>query len=179
MSWPFLYFHGGTLTVPELSAARLDGILVEIGEAFMPADAVETRELRAAPLTTLIPPVVAATHDTAAWVHGVLEEPPSRHTVQRATSARIHHLFDRRLRYHDQRVIDDALETISGLRVTTPTRTLADLTRRWCAGEEADGAIVRAWCRSMPELHARALEELTWGPPLHHKRAAARRLAEL
>ena len=42
MSWPFLYFAGDRLSLAELACARLDGDVVEIGDAYMPADAVET-----------------------------------------------------------------------------------------------------------------------------------------
>ena len=50
MSSPFLYFADERLSPAELSAARLDGHLVELGEAYIPADAVETRGLRAGSL---------------------------------------------------------------------------------------------------------------------------------
>ena len=43
MASPFLYFADDRLSAAELSAARLDGHLVELGEAYIPADAVETR----------------------------------------------------------------------------------------------------------------------------------------
>ena len=56
MSWPFLYFADDRLSTAELASARLDGDVVEVGEAYMPADAVETRELRAASLRPMISP---------------------------------------------------------------------------------------------------------------------------
>jgi hypothetical protein len=65
MASPFLYFAGERLTACELSAARLDGDVVDVGEAFMPADAVETRELRAASLRSLLGDHLAATRFTA------------------------------------------------------------------------------------------------------------------
>lgn len=64
--WPFLYFAGDRLSTAELTAARLDGDVVEIGEAFMPADAVETRELRAASLRSFVRDTLAVTHESAA-----------------------------------------------------------------------------------------------------------------
>ena len=42
MASPFLYFADDRLSRAELSAACLDGDLVELGEAYIPADAVET-----------------------------------------------------------------------------------------------------------------------------------------
>ena len=43
MASPFLYFADDRLSLAELSAAWLDGDLVELGEAYIPADAVETQ----------------------------------------------------------------------------------------------------------------------------------------
>ena len=84
MASPFLYFADDRLSLAELSAACLDGDLVELGEAYIPADAVETRGLRAGSLRELLGDSLAATHLSAAWIHGALGEPPVRHTVQRA-----------------------------------------------------------------------------------------------
>ena len=47
MASPFLYQIDDRLSLAELTAARLDGHLVELGEAYIPADAVETLGLRA------------------------------------------------------------------------------------------------------------------------------------
>ena len=84
MTSPFLYFVDERLSLAELSAARLDGHLIEVDAAYMPADTVETPSARAASLGPLLRDLMAATHLSAAWVHGVISEPPSRHTVQRA-----------------------------------------------------------------------------------------------
>ena len=66
MSWPFLYFADDRLSTAELASARLDGDVVEVGEAYMPADAVETRELRAASLRPMIPAALAVIRESAA-----------------------------------------------------------------------------------------------------------------
>jgi hypothetical protein len=47
---PFLYFADDRLSSAELTAACLDGHLVSLGDAYMPADAVETRALGAGSL---------------------------------------------------------------------------------------------------------------------------------
>ncbi len=129
MRSPFLYFAGAPLSSAELSAARLDGHLVELGEGYIPADAVETGALRAASLAGLLGETLAATHLSAAWVHGAVAEPPARHTVQRAVPRRIHQVIDRRLIYRDPQISPDDLMHVGGVRVTTPVRTLADLAR--------------------------------------------------
>ena len=129
MGSPYLLFAGDRLSCAELSAACLDGHLVEVGEGYMPADAVETSWLRAASLAPVLTERLAVTHLSAAWVHGALAEPPARHTVQRAVPQRLHHIIGRRIHYRDPRVEDADLVRIAGVRVTTPARTLADLAR--------------------------------------------------
>ena len=129
MGSPFLYFIDDRLSLAELMAARLDGDVVVLGDAYIPADAVETRALRAGSLTGLLGDTLAATHLTAAWVHGVLSEPPSPHTVQRAVPRRLHHVPSRHLVYRDLAVDPADLVSIGGIRVTTPVRTLEDLCR--------------------------------------------------
>jgi len=129
MASPFLYFADDRLSMAELSAARLDGDVVELGDAFIPADAVETRGLRAGSLAGVLGDTLAATHLTAAWVHGALPDPPARHTVQRGVTRRLHRVPDRRLVYRDLAVDPADLVRLGGVWVTTPARTLADLSR--------------------------------------------------
>jgi hypothetical protein len=129
MPSPFLYFADGRLSEAELSAARLDGHLVELGDAYIPADAVETTALRAGSLGGLLGDTLAATHLSAAWIHGFLHEPPARHTVQRAVPQRLHHVISRRLVYRDPRIDETDLVRLGGVWVSTPVRMLADLSR--------------------------------------------------
>ncbi|RKS89548.1 hypothetical protein DEU37_1864 [Microbacterium sp. AG790] len=171
MGWPFLYFAGERLSTAELSAARLDGDLVEVGEAYMPTDAVETRELRAGSMRPTLSAALALTRRSAAWVHGALAEPPVRHDVQRLSVRRIHSVVDARLAYRDVALRGEDVMMISGVAVTTPARTLGDLVRDQCGGADTAAAIA-ALLRWSPGLAAVAAQVLADGPPLHHKRAA-------
>jgi hypothetical protein len=169
MTSPFLYFPGDRLSSAELSAARLDGDVVELGEAYIPADAVETMALRAGSLGSILGATLAATHVSAAWVHGALDEPPARHTVQRAVSWRLHHVVGRRVVYRDPSIAPDDLWRVGGVMVTSPVRTLADLARV-PDDEYADAA--RRFSDAVPGL---ALEAVRWfeeRPPVPHKRTA-------
>ncbi|MBN9177230.1 MAG: SAM-dependent methyltransferase [Microbacterium sp.] len=172
MPSPFLYFAGDRLSIAELASARLDGDLVEIGDAYMPADAVETRELRAASLTAYVSDALAVIRQSAAWVHGALAEPPTRHTVQRrAGGARGSPPVDLRLVCREQPVSSDDLECIGGVWVSTPARTLADLVRLRPDGEDVDRAI-DAMLAAHPGLATDALEVLTRTRGLRFKRPA-------
>ena len=159
MTWPFLYYPDDRLSLPELMAARLDGDVVEIGDAFMPTDAVETRELRAGSLRGILGTHLAATHESAAWVHGALHDPPSRHRTQRCVPRRVSPVIDSRLRYSDVRLPSRDGLVVAGVTVTTVPRTLVDLVRdhvRTGAGADLVDAFVEwnpaaigaaiAWC---------------------------------
>lgn len=171
MTWLFLYIAGGRLSRAELSGARLDGDVVEVGDAYMPADAVETREMRAASLRADVPAVLAVTRATAAWVHGALAEPPARHRVQRVSRARIHHVLDHRLLYRDQLLGADVVQCVAGLWLTTPERTLADLARDLQRGEPvaADVDALLSW---RPALAAAAADLLASGRAVHYRQPA-------
>ncbi|WP_298742369.1 SAM-dependent methyltransferase [uncultured Microbacterium sp.] len=180
MSWPFLYFSGDGLSLAELTAARLDGDLIDVGEAFMPTDAVETRALRAASLRRLIPTTVALTHASAAWIHGAVSTPPARHTVQRLSRVRMH-VRDPRLIYRDHAVSSTDVVEIGGISVTSPARTLADLVREFCGGVHSARPLAESMARWRPDLPAETLGWLEHAPPMHFKRPARtflRHLAE-
>jgi len=170
---PFLYFAGERLSQAELAAARLDGHLVEIGDAYMPADAVETPELRAGSLRALVSPALALTRASAAWIHGALSDPPVRHAVQRLSRLRIHHVIDSRLSYRDYLLREEDVIVLGGVGVTTPPRTLADLVRDMHAGEDGADTVIEAMIAWSPALAAEAADCLTQGPPVHFKRPAA------
>ncbi|MFT4231136.1 MAG: type IV toxin-antitoxin system AbiEi family antitoxin [Microbacterium sp.] len=152
----FVYFAHDRFSPAELSAARLDGHLVELGEGFVPADAVETPALRAASLAPLVDDRLAATHLSAAWVHGAVDEPPAQHAVQRAVGHRIRPVVDHRVVYRDVQLDARDVVRIGGVLVTTPVRTLADLARQSASGP--DGAQV-AEAISRLAAHAGAARE--------------------
>lgn len=176
MPSPFLYFAGERLSQAELSAARLDGHLVELGEGYIPADAVETRELRAGSLGGLLGETLAATHLSASWIHGAGNEPPPRHTVQRAVAHRLHHVIDRRLLYRDPRIDPADLIEVGGVWVTTPVRTLADLSR---VSDDEHRTAARLLAGLLPGLAAATAAWLSSRGALPHKRVALALLHEL
>jgi hypothetical protein len=165
----FLYFPGDRLSPAELSAARLDGDVVELGEAYIPADAVETRALRAGSLAGILRDSLAATHLSAAWVHGAIDEPPARHTVQRAVPRRVHQLIDRRASYRDPEIPEHDLWRVGGVLVTSPQRTLADLAR---VPDDRHAEAARALAEAVPGLARQAIDWFDGRTPVPHKRAA-------
>lgn len=169
---PFLYFAGERLSHAELTAACLDGDLVALGDAYMPADAVETPALRAGSLVETLGDTLAATHLSAAWIHGALPVPPGRHAVQRAVERRLHVVPDRRVVYRDLRVPVEDLRVIGGVLVTIPERTLSDLAR---VGDVAHARGARLLAGLVPDALPGAIARLEAGA-LPRKRAALRLL---
>ncbi|RZI94124.1 MAG: SAM-dependent methyltransferase [Microbacterium sp.] len=172
MTWPFLYFPDDRLSHTELMSARLDGHVVEIGDAYMPADTIETCHLRAGSLRRTVGSQLALTHESAAWVHGAIDDPPGRHCVQRRTETRLHHVLDHRLRYRDLQLPAGDAMILGGVAVSTPTRTLADLVRDRVIHESCGEDIVGRLVRQHPELVDAAIDWFHRAGPVHHKRAA-------
>jgi hypothetical protein len=169
MASPFVYFAGVRLSQAELSSARLDGDLVELGEGFIPADVVESVTLRAASLTAILGDALAATHESAAWVLGRLDDPPPRHTVQRAVDRRLHHVVSRRVIYRDVLIASDDLLEVGGVRVSTPARTLVDLAR---STGPSSRELAATWSREFPAQAQDALEWLAAHRSIPRKRDA-------
>ncbi|MCI1018157.1 hypothetical protein HWD99_05930 [Microbacterium sp. C5A9] len=145
----FLYLPGGALTEPELTAARLDGDLFDIGEGFIPADLVEAPGTRAASIATLIPTDTAASGPTAAWIHGAGDAPPAIHHVRRAVERRIRANLPARVILHDTSVPPAELVRLGGVLVMSPARTMVDL----ALGLHRDESLLR-WIVLLAELDA-------------------------
>ncbi|WJL95557.1 hypothetical protein QSU92_16850 [Microbacterium sp. ET2] len=172
----FLYLPGDRLSATELSAARLDGDVIEVGDGYMPADAVETAALRAGSLGGILTDLFAATHLSAAWIHGAIPEPPARHTVQRAVTRRVTAVHDRRVVVRDMALDRRDLEHVGGVWVTTPARTLADLCR---VGDETHRRAAGEFSRLRPGLAGITHAHLSSRGRVPHKRRALDLLAEL
>ncbi|WP_417562568.1 hypothetical protein [Microbacterium sp.] len=166
---PFLYFADERLSAAELSAACLDGHLVELGEGYVPADAVETTALRAGSIAPLLSDTLAATHLSAAWVHGALPHPPGRHRAHRIVGPRPHHIVNRRVAYHDHPVPPSDVLRIGGVWVTTPGRTLADLVRDPTDAHLHAARLMIATGAAQAALGVSWLEQ---SGPVHNKRPA-------
>ncbi len=133
MTRALIYHPGDKLSIAELTAARLDGHLVEVGPAYMPFDTLETASARAQSLARELGAHlqhVALIGSTAAWVHGAAAPPPSALQFQRigASFARpktsVKHLWSQAILVAADR------ELLGDVWVSTPMRTLADLCRR-------------------------------------------------
>ncbi|WP_261164034.1 type IV toxin-antitoxin system AbiEi family antitoxin [Microbacterium sp. Marseille-Q6965] len=143
-----IYFAtAGALSAAELRAAALDGDLVPLGSGWVPADAIQTPALRAASLAPLLRPGLAAVGLTAAWIHGALATLPQPCQAQRATAGGGRRVGSGRLRIRDALLPVEEQQEVGGVRVSTPARTLVDLTGDEIVGGGAVAARAEALSR--------------------------------
>lgn len=155
----FLHIPGDRLSLAELTAARLDGDVVGLGEAFAPADLVETAVLRASSLTSLVAGMrdAAFAGMSAAWIHGAGDAAPETHELQSASGRRLRAPATRRIIVHDPALDPADVQRLGGVAVTTPERTVIDLLR---------------WPVTLPERHRWALLMVQTDPALVGRAAA-------
>ena len=135
------------LPLAELHAARLDGELVALDACFTPIDIPPTTAHRAAALALQWPERLIAEQRSAAWVWGALWQPPSRHDLCSSLGARARPSEPLRVTAREVAISDDELVHLGPLRVTTPTRTIADLARAPRAFGASEAAVLRRLAR--------------------------------
>ena len=167
------------LPLAELHAARLDGELFALDSCFCPVDQWEYPTLRANTIARQWPYRLIAEQRTAAWIYGVVPSPPSRHDLCADIGARAR---PTNLRLANVReVVMDPGDTvrIGELEVTTPLRTVVDLTRFSATFDNAE----REMCRALLQLGGTGLDEcialMNRRRNLPNKRVALIRLASL
>lgn len=176
---PALFYRpGDRLSLAELGSARLDGLVIEVGEGFMPVDTVEEADARARGVAMLIPRGTAACGPTAAWIHGAGDAPPAVHHVQRAASARLRVSPRSRVVYHELRAAPDAVMLIGGIPVTTPIATARELAYAAALGR-SDVRWLGALLQVAPGLRADLEAELAQPGRRPGRRRAAVLLHEL
>lgn len=173
-----LFFPGALLSQPELNSARLDGLLIEVGEGFMPPDLPEDPHARIASLRPILMPGYAASGPTAAWVHGSGDAPPLRHHLQRVSPRRRRVHAEPGVILHETLLDASDVELVGAFPVTAPLRTLLDLALT-VGSNDAAADWVRSLAHSRPALIPRAIEHLESRPRLPGKHAALTLLASV
>ncbi|KYJ99072.1 hypothetical protein [Microbacterium sp. CH1] len=149
-----LYLPGSRLSRPELCAARLDGHVVEIGDAYIPADLPESADVRASSIATLIQDGAAACGPSAAWIHGARDEPPTVHHARRCVERRVRPRVHARVIFHDTRLPRTDVELLGGIAVSTPVRTMCDL----ATSLHRDPRVL-PWMQALAQAHPEALDD--------------------
>jgi hypothetical protein len=112
----------------ELRAAELDGEVFAIDGCWAPIDEPDRTSQRALALAVQLPDRVILERRSAAWVWGLLGAPPQPHDLCTAIGARVR-TGQGWPSAREVVIDDDETATISGIRVTTPLRTVIDLAR--------------------------------------------------
>jgi hypothetical protein len=126
----------------ELWAARLDGEVTNLAEAFLPAGMPTTTAARARALAMIMPSRAILELHSAAWVHGATLDLPNRHTVavhagDRSPVPRQSRLVVREVVFRRGDVI-----CIEDLWLTSAARTAIDLARHGAFDARKDAAIL-------------------------------------
>jgi len=123
-----LVLSDGDLPWAELQAARLDGELYDLGDAFCPIDELEAPRHRARAAIGRRSRRLIAELGTAAWIWGAAPEPTSlQFAVTPDARARLspgQHVTVREIVF-----APNDLTALDGVKVTNPIRTAVDLAR--------------------------------------------------
>jgi hypothetical protein len=117
------------LPIVELQAARLDGELFRIDDAYACIDEIEQPTHRASSLKAGLPERLIAEQHTAAWVWGVLARPPLHHEFCVPHAARVRGPGGGWLRVREVVIPQSDIMVLDGMPVTSPLRTAVDLAR--------------------------------------------------
>ena len=112
----------------ELQAARLDGELYDLGDAFCPIDELEAPRHRARAALGRRSRRLIAELGTAAWVWGAAPQ-PARLQFAVAPDARARLSPDQHVTVREIVFAPEDLRELDGVKVTTPIRTAVDLAR--------------------------------------------------
>jgi hypothetical protein len=123
------FLDDSVLSLAELCAARLDGELFGVGDAFVLLDTPDSAELRADAFGLVAPRTVVADRFTASWVHGARASPPVPWQACVDTARRVSALSVHTLDMRQCVLARGDVERIGDVRVTTPLRTAVDLLR--------------------------------------------------
>ncbi len=164
------------LSIAELCAARLDGELHRIGDAWVPIDEPDLPAFRAQVVAKAASRSLVVERMSAAWVHGALHAPPRPAQFCVPMAARIAVISDPTLEVREVRLTPSEIETIGGIRCTTPVRTAFDLLRDMTTMDSVVITVVAAMLQQSNTLDRLVRDRLVSAARLPHKARALSRL---
>jgi hypothetical protein len=136
--------HSGDLPLAELCAARLDGELVRVDDAFTPVDVHAGPAFRAEAVARGWSPRLIAEQHTAAWIWGARLDPPVRHQLCTTTGARARPAVPLRCVVREVAIDPDEYAFVGTLRVTRPVRTMVDIARFGPGFADSEIGVIRS-----------------------------------
>jgi len=167
------------LPVAELAAARLDGELFRIDDAFAPVDEIEQPSHRAQALRAALPDRLIAEQRSAAWIWGALPAPPAHHELCVTAGVRTRSPGITWMRVREVVIESSEIATIGDQQVTTPLRTVVDLARFSTVFGEAEELMSRWLMRHHGFGAADCIDGMDRRRNLSNKRQAIARLRRL
>jgi hypothetical protein len=155
---------------------RLDGEVVGVDEWFGSVDVPPSAHQRAASLSVICEHRFIVEQRSAAWVWGVLAEPPHRHELCSSIGARARSAYPQRVRAREVVIDESEWLQLAGVRVTTPLRTTMDYVR---FAAEFDAQLALRLLRLSRVSAAECAELIDRRRNLPGKRLARERLREL
>jgi hypothetical protein len=167
------------LPLPELLAARLDGELFTVDDAFAPLDEIEQPAHRAHAILDAAPARFIAEQHSAAWVWGVLARPPRSHEFCVDIGARVSGATARIQRVREVVIEPHEIALFGSAKVTAPLRTVVDLARFSERFGETEERAVRGLMTAAHLTVEECVDELNRRRNLPNKRQAAERIRSL
>ena len=171
----------GTRDLPlaELCAARIDGDLFAIDDAWAPIDEPDLPSFRAAVVALRIPRALVIERRSAAWVHGALDLPPRIAEFCVPHRERIAAVSDRRAHVREVTLADGDVVEFGGVRCTSVARTGFDLLRDAGLADEIAESVVVRLCSERPPLADDLGARLDAARRMPHRALAIERLTRV
>jgi hypothetical protein len=167
------------MPLAELCAARLDGDLVAIDECFRPVDLPEFDWHRSAAIASLAPAHTIVEQFSAAWVHGIVLEPPSVHQFCVAAGNSLPRFPGKRITVREVTIAKDEIVLVGGTAITTPLRTALDIIRLSPVFESHDHNVIVGLIDLAGMKSSDFADLVSQLPSIAHKRRALKRAVTL
>jgi hypothetical protein len=167
------------LPLPELLAARLDGELFRVDDAFAPLDEIEQPGHRAHAILDAVPARFIAEQHSAAWVWGVVARPLRGHEFCVDIGARVSGSTARLQRVREVVIEPHEIAFFGNAKVTTPLRTVVDLARFSERFDETEERAVHGLMKAGRLTIEECVDELNRRRNLPNKRLAVDRIRGL
>ena len=170
-----------TLDLPlaELCAARLDGELYGLDDAFAPIDSPDGPAERARSIAHYCQGRLIAEQNSAAWIWGARPSPPTYHELCASLGARARPAFPLRTLVREVVIDQTEFVVLQGVPVTTPLRTIVDLARFGEQFDATEATTITELLRRGRLTIEDCLTELDRRPNLPNKKRARLRLTGL
>ncbi|WP_156891285.1 hypothetical protein [Agromyces subbeticus] len=167
------------LALAELCAARIDGELVVIDEAWAPVDEPDLPSLRASAIGLRAPRTLVIERFSAAWVHDAIPAPP--HVAQFCVSrtSRVAVISAPRLVIREVSISDADIIDFRHARCTTVARTGFDLLREPGHADPRPERVVAELCARQPLLIDELRARFAGAVRMPHRALALERLARI